>query len=535
MITKRLVALIFSLLICPAAILASLDSGESGWIILRKLEPIRPGAIVSAGKIQGELSGIFYNPAVLSTIENKELFLSGEKGFMETNFMALTMGIPTENGGISLTGALYDAGKMTLYWLEGSALKEKEVIAQRDILGSVSYARKIGGRLGIGSSLKFAQSEIAEYKKASCVAADIGLLLKASDAINLSLAVNNAGTSSAFEDKKSDLPFSVSGGISSKISAGDFFAAFGVNGNYRINDEVFSPEIGLEFGLAMVSINVGYKSNAQEGKLNAGFSISRGNYDFGYKYSIGEYLEGRHIFGIGIKWGSADAKAKSAGVDDEIAKMEAEIFKEDSGRPKKSVSDKEKALMKKYFGRAAKLYNKREYSKAVAEWEKVLKIDPNHQLSKEKIAKTKTKIAIVNKSGRIKGRENIAVMDFTALNTSASDASAVAEFTRGALVNVEKFNVLERNNMDRILAEQGFQATGCTTQECAVQMGKILNVQKAIIGSISKVGSAYFITANVVNIETSKIVSSKRVKFRDLSNVDLAIDQLVYALIEQWQ
>ena len=53
-------------------------------------------------------------------------------------------------------------------------------------------------------------------------------------------------------------------------------------------------------------------------------------------------------------------------------------------------------------------------------------------------------------------------------------------------------------------------------------------MQKAIIGYISKVGSSYFITANVVNIETSKIVMSKRVKFRDLSNVDLAIDQLVW-------
>jgi len=39
-----------------------------------------------------------------------------------------------------------------------------------------------------------------------------------------------------------------------------------------------------------------------------------------------------------------------------------------------------------------KLYQKREYEKAIAEWEEVLKIDPNHKQSKEMIDKAKKQV-----------------------------------------------------------------------------------------------------------------------------------------------
>jgi len=177
-----------------------------------------------------------------------------------------------------------------------------------------------------------------------------------------------------------------------------------------------------------------------------------------------------------------------------------------------------KNRMSEHFNRATRLYNEGKNEEAIKEWEKVLKIDPDHQLSKDKIKNAKRK-------------ENIAVFDFKALNVSAADAAAITDFIRTSLVNTGKYTVLERGSMDKILAEQGFQQTGCTTEDCAIQMGKILNIQKAIIGSYSKVSGLDFITASVIDMKTSKITISKRVKFGDIDDIDSVIDNLVSLII----
>jgi TolB-like protein len=103
---------------------------------------------------------------------------------------------------------------------------------------------------------------------------------------------------------------------------------------------------------------------------------------------------------------------------------------------------------------------------------------------------------------------NIAVADFAGKNVSQADASIVADFLRTELVNTGKCNVVEKANMDKILAESAFQQSGCTTSECAVQIGKILNVKHMLVGSLSKLMDTYYITVNVVEVETSRIVAS---------------------------
>jgi hypothetical protein len=109
-------------------------------------------------------------------------------------------------------------------------------------------------------------------------------------------------------------------------------------------------------------------------------------------------------------------------------------------------------------------------------------------------------------------RLNLAVAEFEARNVSQMDALAISDFLRTELVKSGMFKVLDRSNMDKILEEQAFQTTGCTTQECAVKMGKILNVQKIVIGILTKLMDVYFITASVVNVQTGEIELSERIK-----------------------
>ncbi len=108
-------------------------------------------------------------------------------------------------------------------------------------------------------------------------------------------------------------------------------------------------------------------------------------------------------------------------------------------------------------------------------------------------------------------RTNIAVVEFEARPPlSQSDASFVSEFIRSDLANSGRFNVVEKNNMDKILAEQKF-STGCFDADCAAKLGKTLNVKTVIVGSCGKMLGKYVVTMNAVDVETGKITYSDNI------------------------
>jgi formylglycine-generating enzyme required for sulfatase activity len=65
---------------------------------------------------------------------------------------------------------------------------------------------------------------------------------------------------------------------------------------------------------------------------------------------------------------------------------------------------------------------------------------------------------------------------------------------------------MERQEMQNILKEQGFQQTGvCDEKNCIVETGKILGVTHMVAGSIGKLGSLYTCDVRLINIVTSEI------------------------------
>ncbi|OGS33504.1 MAG: hypothetical protein A2293_08265 [Elusimicrobia bacterium RIFOXYB2_FULL_49_7] len=102
----------------------------------------------------------------------------------------------------------------------------------------------------------------------------------------------------------------------------------------------------------------------------------------------------------------------------------------------------------------------------------------------------------------------VAVAEFTGKNVSQADASIVSDFLRTEMVNSNAFKLVEKANMDKLLAEAAFQQSGCSVADCAVKMGKILNVKFMLVGSLSKLLDTYYITVNVVSVETGEIMRS---------------------------
>jgi TolB-like protein len=129
--------------------------------------------------------------------------------------------------------------------------------------------------------------------------------------------------------------------------------------------------------------------------------------------------------------------------------------------------------------------------------------------------------------------QNIAVSDLEPQGVSASDAAVIADMLRGELVKTGEVNVLERQNMQKVMAEQAFQQTGCTSAECAVKLGKLLNVNKIVTGSVGKLGDMYFVNVRIVDVETASMIWSDRAEAKVVSALAREIPSLAQRLAKK--
>ncbi len=103
---------------------------------------------------------------------------------------------------------------------------------------------------------------------------------------------------------------------------------------------------------------------------------------------------------------------------------------------------------------------------------------------------------------------HVALLNLEPAGVSEKESATLTERLRSELVNSGAFKLIERAKMDEILQEQGLQQSGCTTDECAVEIGRLLNVQNIVPGSVGKVGNLYTVTLRMIDVETGEILLS---------------------------
>ncbi len=102
-------------------------------------------------------------------------------------------------------------------------------------------------------------------------------------------------------------------------------------------------------------------------------------------------------------------------------------------------------------------------------------------------------------------KRNVAVVDFEGRGISEGEAKTLSDKLRGELLATDSFAVIERSQMNEVLKEQGFQQTGCTSQECMVEIGQLIGVSKIMAGSVGKVGETFLISVRMVDVKTGRI------------------------------
>lgn len=106
------------------------------------------------------------------------------------------------------------------------------------------------------------------------------------------------------------------------------------------------------------------------------------------------------------------------------------------------------------------------------------------------------------------GKQTVAILDFEGRGISEMEAATLTDRLMSEMVNTNAVIMVERNQMEEILQEQGFQQSGCTTAECAAEVGALLGVQNMVSGSFGKLGNTYTIDSKMFSVETGATIRS---------------------------
>jgi hypothetical protein len=90
-------------------------------------------------------------------------------------------------------------------------------------------------------------------------------------------------------------------------------------------------------------------------------------------------------------------------------------------------------------------------------------------------------------------KENIAVLQFSGWQGRDVQIyqDALTDKISTLIIESQRFNVIDRRNIDKIMREQGLQMSGIIDENTAVEFGKIIGVQKMLIGSFTKNATDY--------------------------------------------
>ncbi len=102
------------------------------------------------------------------------------------------------------------------------------------------------------------------------------------------------------------------------------------------------------------------------------------------------------------------------------------------------------------------------------------------------------------------GNIHVAVMNFHANNCDPSLARAVSEMIAGKIFHSGQFVLLERTRMDFIAESHGRLDSECADSECVSEFGKMLDVEKMVSGSLSRLGK-FRIEVRIIDVATGGI------------------------------
>ena len=141
----------------------------------------------------------------------------------------------------------------------------------------------------------------------------------------------------------------------------------------------------------------------------------------------------------------------------------------------------------------------------------------------------------INLFAQQSNKTSIAVVRLDFQGISEYKAAKITDCLRNELFKTNKYQVMEWENMDRVLREKGYKQPPRTPGKWLLSAGRILHVERIIGGGIGNMGGTYILSIHVIDVVTGRILRSFTKDFSGEFN-DVIIDLIpgiVQLIVEQ--
>ncbi len=132
----------------------------------------------------------------------------------------------------------------------------------------------------------------------------------------------------------------------------------------------------------------------------------------------------------------------------------------------------------------------------------------------------------------------IAIVPFTNTNTSAREqgyGEVVSGMLMTELINNNIFQVVERNEIDRMMQEMAFQYSGAVNSQTAKRIGEILGVDILVFGTVAKFSFLIETDIRLVDAESGEALMAENASCKDETELRAMVKDLAQRINERFQ
>ncbi len=132
----------------------------------------------------------------------------------------------------------------------------------------------------------------------------------------------------------------------------------------------------------------------------------------------------------------------------------------------------------------------------------------------------------------------IAIVPFTNTNTFAREqgyGEVVSGMLMTELINNNIFQVVERNEIDRMMQEMAFQYSGAVNSQTAKRIGEILGVDILVFGTVAKFSFLIETDIRLVDAESGEALMAENASCKDETELRAMVKDLAQRINERFQ
>ena len=115
---------------------------------------------------------------------------------------------------------------------------------------------------------------------------------------------------------------------------------------------------------------------------------------------------------------------------------------------------------------------------------------------------------------RYNAKPTVAVFSFEQEGLQQEDYEMFMELLKSELQNTKALIMVDQNQIDEVILEKNYQNSECKSQDCGIEIGKLIGIKNIIVGSLNQVADTCKIQAQLVNViegETEKSVEKTHI------------------------